>query len=498
MSVSALSRWETGQVPVPAAAVSRYEELLALPRDLLVTTARTTLRYLASSALTRPPLPRTGKGLEAAADRAQELVERALSRDLMRGEDWAELTEALCEIDRFALLPVSAWTQMTERLVAEMVISDDVPWMARFEALNRLLNQPRAAQHAIAVCASLARDSSNYAATEVICALDNTAHPDAAARVLAEVSRPSSQRALEGAVMACIRKVDYRHFTAPQVRRLAQAVEDIGPGWDLFGQMQALSSVLYELPGVVPAERGRPSPSATVVRDAGVAHSSSSRPRVHRTPPAGLIAAMPPTELAAVARRILRHVRRGTGPDRTDATLSLLVTEMFCHPVFDVRLHTSLLLAATPYRRPLADAAVAELSRSRIAATVSCALPVLGALRIIGDARHRASVERLALTSGLPRATISAAVHSLGHIDAHPGDDAFFTRALTHYARQWAQRRDPVAATTLSGLVYAMGRAGRTDLLRDVRDRAEHPLTARQAAAWWLNLSIHTRASSLT
>ncbi|MDQ0604711.1 hypothetical protein QF037_009056 [Streptomyces canus] len=45
----------------------------------------------------------------------------------------------------------------------------------------------------------------------------------------------------------------------------------------------------------------------------------------------------------------------------------------------------------------------------------------------------------------------------------------------------------------LSGLAHAMGRAGRTDLPRDVRDRAEHPLTARQAAAWWLNLSIGCR-----
>ncbi|MFJ3666922.1 XRE family transcriptional regulator [Streptomyces sp. NPDC090106] len=495
VSVSALSRWETGQVPVPAAAVSRYEELLGLPRDLLLTTARTTLRYLATSALTRPPLSRAGKGAEAAADRAQELMEQALSRDLMRGEDWTGLTETLCEIDRFALLPASVWTQLTERLVAEMVIADDVPWMARFEALNRLLNHPRGARHAIAVCASLARDGSNYAATEVICALDNTAHPDATSRVLAELGRPSGQRALEGAVMASIRKVGYRHFTPPQLRQLAHAVREIGPEWDLFGQVQALSNVLYELPGAVPAERNRPGPYPASVRDP---RAEPTVPGRLRAAPSGLLPHLPPTELAGVARRVLRHARRAKGPDRTDATLSLLVTEMFCHPVFDVRLHTSLLLAATPYRAPLADAAVAELSHPRIAATVSCALPVLGALRIIGDVAHRPSVERLALASGLPRATVSAAVHSLGHIDADPGDDAFFTQALTHYARQWGNRRDPAAATTLSGLVYAMGRAGRTDLLRDVRDHAEHPLTARQTAAWWLNLSARTRASSLT
>ncbi|MEU9919102.1 hypothetical protein [Streptomyces sp. NPDC051001] len=58
-------------------------------------------------------------------------------------------------------------------------------------------------------------------------------------------------------------------------------------------------------------------------------------------------------------------------------------------------------------------------------------MPSLGGLRILGDARQRASVERLALTSGLPRATVSAAVHSLGHIDAHPGDDADGTSPAT-------------------------------------------------------------------
>lgn len=499
VSVSALSRWETGQVPAPAAALSRYEELLGLPRDLLLTTARTTLRYLAPSALSQPPLPRTGQGLEAAADRAQELLELALSRDLMRGEDWAQLTEALCEIGRFALLTGSAWTQITERLVAEMVIADDVPWMARFEALNRLLNHPRGAQHAIAVCASMARDGSNYAATEVVCALDNTAHPDAAARVLAELSRPNSQRALEGAVMACIRKVEYRHFTAHQLRRLAHAVHDIGPEWDLFGQVQALSGALHELPAEAgPVGRRHKGSYASPLGDHRVGGPRSDRPRTHRPPVAALPTGAPPTELAGVARRVLRHARRGTEPDHTDATLALLVTEMFCHPVFDVRLHTSLLLAATPYRPALADAAVVELAGPRIAATLSCALPVLGALRIIGDAGHRGSVERLALTTGLPRATASAAVHSLGHIDTDHGDDVFFTRALAHYTRQWAQRRDPAAATTLNGLVYAIGRAGRTELLRDIRDRSEYPLTARQAAAWWLNLSGHTQASSLT
>ncbi|WP_324784410.1 hypothetical protein [Streptomyces sp. H51] len=48
----------------------------------------------------------------------------------------------------------------------------------------------------------------------------------------------------------------------------------------------------------------------------------------------------------------------------------------------------------------------------------------------------------------------------------------------------------------MSGRVYVMGRARRTDLIRDVRDRPDHPLTAREAAAWWLGLSERTLASS--
>ncbi|MER6630541.1 XRE family transcriptional regulator [Streptomyces sp. NPDC000987] len=470
VSASALSRWETGQVAVGSAAVSRYEELLGVPRGLLLATAQTTLRYLAPSALSRPPLAGTGHGLDVASDRAQALLDRALSSDLMRGEDWARLTGALCEIDRFVLVPTDTWYRITERLVEEMVIANGTPWMLRFEALNRLLNHPRAAQHAIAVCASMARDGSNYAATEVICALDNTAHADAAARVLAELQRPTGQRALQGAVMACIRKIHYRHFTPSQLRRLGRAAHDIGPEWDLFGQVRALSGALREPPGPVPARRTR-----IGAPDAGRA----------------------PAELAAVVRRVLRQARRSTPSDGTDAVLSALVTEMLCHPLFDVRLYTAVLLAATPHRGGLADAVVTELDRPHVAAAPSCALPLLGALRVLGDAGHRGTVERLALSPGLPRATVSAAVHSLGQIDRDPDDDVFFTRALAQYSREWTRRRDPAAAATLSGLVYVMGRARRTDLIRDVRDRPDHPLTAREAAAWWLGLSERTLASSL-
>ncbi|MEU5096995.1 hypothetical protein [Streptomyces sp. NPDC020996] len=329
-----------------------------------------------------------------------------------------------------------------------------------------MLNRPGAAQQAIAVCASTARDGSNYAATEVICALDNTAHADAAARVLAELQRPTGQRALPGAVMACIRKIHYRHFTASRLRRLGRAAHDIGPEWDLFGQVRALSGALRESPGpgaADPARRTRRGPRARRTRAGGTAGAA-----------------------AGAAHHAVRRSRRG---------LSALVTELLCPSLFDVRLYTAVLLAATPYRGGLADAVLAELDRPHVAAAPSCALPLLGALRVLGDAGHRGTVERLALSPGLPRATVSAAVHSLGRIDCARDDDVFFTRALAQPGVDAAPGPRRGRHAERPGLRDGPGAAYRPDPGR--ARPARPPLTAREAAAWWLGLSERTLANSL-
>nr|BBJ55917.1 hypothetical protein SAVMC3_85460 [Streptomyces avermitilis] len=185
VSVSTVSRWETGRTSVPWAAVRRYEELLGLPRNLLTATARTVWRYLAPGpVLDTSPIASAARPLE-------DLLEQAVSGDVMAGDDWDQLTDGLCTRPDVVLMPTGTWYRLAERLVEEMVIADRLPWMLRFESLNRLLNHPRGGRTVIAVCGELAAGSARLTATEIICALDNCGHPDAADRVLSELASPA-------------------------------------------------------------------------------------------------------------------------------------------------------------------------------------------------------------------------------------------------------------------------------------------------------------------
>ncbi|MGW4492396.1 XRE family transcriptional regulator [Streptomyces sp. NPDC004376] len=468
VSVSTVSRWETGVTPVPWAAVRRYEELLGLPRNLLTATARTVWRYLAPG-----PVLDTAPAGPAARD-LEDLLEQAVSDDVMSGDDWDQLAEGICVRPDVVLMPSGTWYRLAERLVEEMVIADGLPWLLRFESLNRLLNHPRGARTVIAACAELAAGRARLTAVEIVCALDNCGHPDAAARVLAELTSPSGRLAHRGAVMACFRKVSYRHFDPGQVRLLTRALRDIEDSGPVGDQVEPLR------------------------RHVAAAHPEHHRALLGRTPARAAPPGAVPASLEAAVRRVTARVR-SVEPDGAGGTgvLSALVGEALTSPVFDVRLYAAFLLAATPYRAALADACAAELARPAAIRDEEVAVPLLEALRVVGDQRHRALLQTLAVRPGVPRGTAYAAVRALGHVDAGHATDAFLREAVALHQATWLRGRDPVTAATLVSLVYALGMGARDDLLTEVRVRPDTLPEARTAADRWLGIAGHLRASAL-
>ncbi|MFC8394585.1 XRE family transcriptional regulator [Streptomyces sp. NPDC057238] len=478
VSVSTISRWETARAPVPWRAVRRYEELLGLPRNQLTATARTVWRYWA---------PGPVLDVEAVATSPtplEDLLDRAVSDHLMTGDDWDRLVDGLCARPDVVLMPTGTWEQVAERLVEEMVIADDVPWMLRFESLNRLLNHPRGGRTVIAVCAEMAAGSARPTATEIVCALDNCAHPDASDRVLRELIDPSGPLAHRGAVMASFRKVDYRHFDEQQLTVLARSVRD-SAGTGPFGDQ--VEPLRWHLAAAHPeyarallaglARSSRPSPG----------EAARGRTAVRRVP----------ADTAGVVRRVVACL--GTvDPDRLhdSAVPAALVSEALASPLFDVRLYAAFLLAATPFRAAVADALAAELVRP-MAVRRRIAVPLLEGLRVLGDHRHRGLLQRLAVTAGVPRSTSYAAVRGLGHVGAEPGAGDFLHDAVAHHEAAWRDSRDPVTAATLESLVYAVGMSARDDLLAAVLAEDRCLPAARAAAAWWLGIAGHRRASAL-
>ncbi|MFD4502793.1 XRE family transcriptional regulator [Streptomyces sp. NPDC058457] len=404
----------------------------------------------------------------------EDLLEQALSGAVTTSEDWDRLADGLCARPDVVLMPSGTWYGLTERLVEEMVIADDLPWMLRFETLNRLLNHPRGGRTVVLACAELAAGRSRATATEIVCALDNCGHPDATDRVLAELTSPSVPLAHRGAVMACFRKVGYRHFDRGQLRTLVRALRDASGAGPVADQVDPLRRWLAR----THPEHAR-----------GLLGGGSQAPP-QADPAAGL--------LTPAVRRVTAPVR-AIEPDLVPDTtvVHALVAETLTSPVFDVRLYAAFLLAATPYREPLADAVAVELTRPSSVRHEELAVPLLEALRILGDRRHRALLKALAVRPGVPRRTAYVAVRALGHVAADDADSGFLRTAVAHHHTAWRLTRDPVSAATVESLVYALGMAARDDLLAEIRSDPGFLPTARTAAAGWPAIPGHRRASAL-
>ena len=489
VSVSTISRWETGVVRATYAAVRRYEELLDLPPGLLAAAADTIYRYAAPAGVGPPTLDRGAlHGTDSAAyHRLEDLIDRARSNDLVSGAEWDELTGRICALPDLVIVPRTIWAELAERVLSEMIIADGVAWLQRFEALNRLLGHPVGQEAAIAALASSAADSTNEVFVETVCAFDASRHPDAARHVLAQLTNPTNERARYGALLACVRKVAYNHFTPDQRQGLVPMVRGFVDDPDLAAGVRTLAVHLLrrfasELPSdarVQLRQALRDQPMLVQVFTAGrLAAAETARIVIDRV-------------VAAATAGLPREI-----PAYADDLVSVLVEEMLYDPVFDIRLYAAMLLYATPYRAPMAAALASELARAVGVRDTNLAASILGGLRFLGGPAERPIVERLVLAAGLPGEVTVAAAEQLGHVGGR-SDAAFWHTALDQHGRRWRRHHDRASAETLRALVYGLGMAHEDRLLARVRADGEAPPPVRASASWWVSHPRRIRESAM-
>jgi hypothetical protein len=477
-SPARVSQWETGAARVGHATVRRYERLLGLP-----------VNRLAAMADLLPGGPASGVALEraddaASLDRAGRLLERALSGAPMDGPAWDDLTAFLAGRPDVLLYPRDAWERLTHRLLSEMVVADGLPWVQRNSALGRLLRHRSGARPTIAACASFAADPAHQVFIEPLAGLHVTRHPDASRLVFAQIARPSSGRALCGALLAAVRKVERSHLTPPDLTVLLRLVCDVAADPRVPDEVHHLIPVL--LAHLSPAADG---PALARLRRLAGAHAVGrnvlGRGRTHASG----------TTDAVVSRVALRAAARAVRePPDPDPVLPVLVDEMLFDADPVTRLNAGFLIAATPYREPVAAAVVEEIPDA-VRGDGPRAVALLAALGALAACPDRVLLERLVLAPGVRPAVNEAAARALALVPGR-SDVTFWTAALHRHRTDWQRSGSTTTLTTLRRLVQALGVADERSILAGLGRDCDMPAAIRTTAAWWLSVDATTRESA--
>lgn len=472
-SPAQVSKWETGAARVGHGTVRRYERLLGLP-----------VNRLAAMAAILPGAAVTPTGGDP--DRLPDLLDLGLSGDPVTGPNWDDLTALLQDRPDVLIHPRNSWERLTHRLLTEMVVADGLPWIQRNSALARLLRHPSGAAAAIAACASFAADPAHQVFVEPLAALHVTPHPDASRRVLAQLADPSSGRALCGAMLAVIRKLERGHLCPADVAMLPRLLCEVAADPRMPDEVHHLLPVLA---AGLPA--GTDGPAAARLRR--LAGADVVGPHVlgrGRTHPAG-------TTGAVVTRVVLGALARCDVAE-VDPVLAVLVDEMLFAPDPVTRLDAGFLIAATPYRDPVAAAVTAEIPGA-VHGDPPRAVALLTALGALGAGPDRGLLERLVLAPAVRPAVNEAAARALGLV---PGSSSgrFWAVALRRHLDAWQGTGSTTTSTTLRRLVQALGvaaeRAGERGLLAALAGDSQVPVAIRASAAWWAAVDPAVRAGA--
>lgn len=447
-----LSRWESGKLRAPAAAVSAWERVAEVP----------TGRLSAVIAGLREVTPLPSSDPATYSTRLDTLIGR-LDGGTARGPDWLEAAQLLAGQPWTYLVP-EHWERLTTTLAREMLRAVDSEFVARYEALRTLLVLPSSSRHVLRAIGSLVTDPRAQWArmpTVLLQELDHPAAQDVTIKVLA-TGRPSARR---GAAWAAATKLVRGHFDAGETRQL-----------DSLVAVRLLTGEDVDLDLLDVAAR---LPDAGSSRVAAVLRGSERAATLRHLLRTGEVVGREEVReiVTPVARRAQATLTGGVALE-TDQMLHRLLREALFHGHQQRRHQATLLLAASPYRTGVADQLLEltgrppEVSR-HISAT----------LRHLAVPHHAAGLHSVATGSSSPevRAHALRGLGDLGELALLDGADHDRRHAVARLART-----DPHPQVRRAA-VYALGMSGASSLEHATRDSSEDIEDA-EGAAWWREL----------
>ncbi|WP_422770483.1 hypothetical protein ACN28C_27860 [Plantactinospora sp. WMMC1484] len=121
LAPSQITRWERGEVAVTRATIRRYEQMLDLRPDSLVSVCDAIRR--AESVTFRPPRSKVDH------DRLHDLLDLAVGGAPMSGLLWMEFAEHVANRPDLMLHPREQWLIVVGRLLNELVVADHEEWL---------------------------------------------------------------------------------------------------------------------------------------------------------------------------------------------------------------------------------------------------------------------------------------------------------------------------------------------------------------------------------
>lgn len=470
---SRITRWERGDATVDYRVIRRYEELLHLPRHLLVSVADAAYREALGSAgpplLRRPP----SHGRKDLGD----ILDRALGEDPMDADGWDEIT---ADLDAARILLPAAdprWATLAERLVTELSIAEDSAWLRRGEASVRLIGDRDNTAAVIASCAALAADPRNQMPAEPLTLLEISPHPDAARQVIRQISDPTSESARRGAWWSAAQKSHRPHLRPPERVAFVKHAGDLLAGYQGHPSCRmSAADVLRQLGARSPAllkRLGEDDAARSILTSGRVAAEDVTAPYVRRLT-AEILAWMP--------REVFTE----------EPILSRLLSDVLFEARIDVQIMALRRIWATPYRFPTAKVLAGQLDSREVRDDETLTRAILAGLASLGTPAHRRMFEALAFSGRTSPNIRNACVWHLAHI-AGTSSDRFWAELITRHV---ADRSDPLAEHTARGVVYALGVHRRFTELRALHADPTSPAVIKDAAFWWLNTPGHILRST--
>ncbi|MBZ5735098.1 hypothetical protein K8Z61_11365 [Nocardioides sp. TRM66260-LWL] len=455
-----MSRWESGQHPVPARVVLAYEAVLGLPSAGLLALVREVHR---TSGRPGPPAVMVApEEPDADGPDVETLLESALTAaEPVTGGDWLRLGLGLTRFTS-VFLPRAVWSVLCARLLGEIARTSGLDQLRRYEAAVLLIQHPHGQAPMVRALGEWLMRNDVQVVTPMLALLQEI-DVDAANGLMLRLLDADVAAIRDHTLGVAAVKLARGHVDAATVASLERhGVRHIGDahhplrvqhGLDVAAHLpsDAFESVVQAVPDRLVRSR------AELAREHG------------ELLPAKLGRAL----ARAVSLRAQRPFLSAGG--ESDRMLTHLVHELLCHVHEPRRTTAGHLLAASPYRRALETAllSIADDDRDLVAQRAWDALRTLGHTAHPAVVADRAAAERRPRVAVAALAALRCSPRPLGTVQAN---------ALVRVVREHAEPASETVAHAVTALAL---RAPET--LPRLLDHGSGPahLGLTRAVRWW-------------